>query len=477
MTIENIDISAAIERVKQQMKDDSGMSAATRSLVELLVLIVTLLHNRLGLSSRNSSKPPSTDPNREKPPRKKSEKKRGGQPGHEGTTLTKVNNPDVIEELYVDQQALPKQKYRKVGYESRQVFDIQISRVVTEYRAEVVVDELGNRFIAQFPAGVTQPVQYGSAVKAHAVYMSQFQLLPYDRIKDYFSEQVDLPLSAGTLFNFNQRAYELLEPFEALAKKKLIDSSVAHADETGINIDGNRRWLHCFSTEHWTMLFPHAKRGCDAFDALGILPNFNGTLCHDHWKPYYKYSCAHALCNAHHLRELTCAFEQYNQQWAKAMQDLLEEINTKTNEAGGELSPQYQEACRIRYRKIINEGELECPLSEKERNTGQRGRIKKEKPRNLLERLRDYEDDVLRFMSTVEVPFTNNQGEQDLRMTKVQQKISGCFRSMEGAKIFCRIRSYLSTSRKHAISATTALDLLFQGKLPDFDSCLNIPAE
>ncbi len=477
MTIENIDISASLERVKQQMKDDPGMSQATRSLIELLVLIVTLLLHRLGLNSRNSSKPPSTDPNRIKPTRTRTGKKRGGQPGHEGTTLIKVDNPDIIEELCVDQTALPKGKYNKVGYESRQVFDIQISRVVTEYRAEIVEDETGSRFVAQFPAGITQQVQYGSGVKAHAVYMSQFQLLPYDRVGDYFSEQVDLPLSAGTLFNFNQRAYELLESFEELAKKKLIDSAVAHADETGININGSRRWLHCFSNEHWTMLFPHEKRGCEAFDAFGILPNFNGTLCHDHWKPYYKYPCEHALCNAHHLRELTCAFEQYNQPWAKSMQDLLEEINIQTNEAGGVLNQQLQDAYRIRYRKIINEGDLECPLPEETRNEGQRGRTKKEKPRNLLERLRDYEDDVLRFMSDPKVPFTNNQGEQDLRMTKVQQKISGCFRSTDGAKIFCRIRSYLSTCRKHAISATTALELLFQGKLPDFNSCLNPPAE
>ncbi len=453
------------------------MSATTRSLIELLMLIVTLLLNRLGLNSRNSSKPPSTDPNREKSARKKGEKKPGGQLGHKGTTLTKVDQPDIIEELSVDKKSLPKGKYKNVGYESRQVFDIQITRVITEYRAEILEDETGGRFVAEFPVGVTQPAQYGSGVKAHAVYMSQFQLLPYDRITDYFSEQVDLPLSAGTLFNFNQRAYELLESFEEMAKKKLTESTVAHADETGINIDGKRRWLHCFSSEYWTMLFPHEKRGSEAFDALDILPHFTGILCHDHWKAYYKYPCQHALCNAHHLRELTCASEQYGQQWAKTMQDLLEEINVKAHEAGGVLDPQTQAAYRIQYRKIINEGETECPPPEENPNKKKRGRPKRTKPRNLLERLRDYEDDALRFMTAPEVPFTNNQGEQDLRMTKVQQKISGCFRSMDGAKIFCRIRSYLSTCRKHAISATTALDLLFQGKLPDFDSRLNSPPE
>ncbi len=207
-------------------------------------------------------------------------------------------------------------------------------------------------------------------------------------------------------------------------------------------------------------------------EALGILPQFTGTLCHDHWKPYYKYDCHHALCNAHHLRELTHAFEQDQQKWAKAMQDLLKEINAKTLEAGGALTPDSQEAYRLKYRIIIGEGNAESPPPDDPRKTGQRGRIKRSKSRNLLERLRDYEDDVLRFMCSPEVPFTNNQGERDIRMTKVQQKISGCFRSMEGAKIFCRVRSYLSTCKKQGISATTALALLFQGKLPDFDSGL-----
>lgn len=472
MTIENIDVTATLKRVRNQMENDTSISETTRSLIDVLVLIVTLLANRLGLNSRNSSKPPSSDPNRKKTPRNVTGKKRGGQNGHEGATLIKVNDPDVVEEISIDQRTLPKGEYTPAGYESRQVFDIEISRKVTEYRSEILEDSKGNRFVAEFPEGVTQPTQYGSGVKAHAVYMSQFQLLPYERIRDYFSEQMSFPLSAGTLFNFNQSAYELLEQFEALAKQKLTESTVAHADETGMNVDGKRKWLHCFSNDLWTLLFPHEHRGVDAMVAMGILPYYKGTLCHDHWKSYYLFHCLHALCNAHHLRELTSAFEQDSQQWAKAMQALLEEINVKTIEANGVLAPEAQDDYRLKYRKIISDGDGECPPPKDDRKEGQRGRIKRTKSRNLLERLRDYEDDVLRFMCSAEVPFTNNQGERDLRMTKVQQKISGCFRSMEGAKIFCRIRSYLSTCKKQGISATTALELLFQGKLPDFDSCL-----
>ena len=201
---------------------------------------------------------------------------------------------------------------------------------------------------------------------------------------------------------------------------------------------------------------------------MGILPGFKGTLCHDHWKPYYKYDCTHALCNAHHLRELTRAFEQDDQKWAQKLKNLLETINCKVTDAGGALDAQESQKYRLKYRAILKEGESECPEPVEPQKKGKRGRIKKSKSRNLLERLRDYEQDALRVMDNQIVPFTNNPGENDIRMTKVQQKISGCFRSIGGAKIFCRIRSYLSTCRKQGVKASHALDLLFNGKLPDF---------
>jgi len=303
MKIENIDIQATIEKAQAVIYQDEHMSSATKSMFEVLILIIGLLANRINLNSTNSSKPPSSDPNRKKKPKPKSGRNKGGQKDHVGTTLKKVDDPDII------------------------------------------------------------------------------------------------------------------EPMKAAA--------VAHADETGINMSGDRFWLHCVSNDFWTFYYPHEKRGTEAFEAIGVLPGLRGILCHDHWKPYYKLDCIHALCNGHHLRELTRAWEQDDQQWAQDMKDLLEKINAKVN----------------------------------------RCRIKKSKSRNLLERLRDFEDDVLRFMENEQVAFSNNLGENGIRMTKVQQKISGCFRSIEGAKIFCRIRSYLSTCRKQGIKASHALDLLFNGKL------------
>lgn len=405
------------------------------------------------------------DPNRKRK-QKNGDKKRGGQNGHKGFRLEKVKNPDRIKVLKVNKMTLPSGEYKEVGFESRQVVDIEIKKTVTEYRAQILANAKGKRYIASFPKGIINDIQYGNSIKAHAVYMSQFQLVPYNRIQDYFVEQMNISISAGSIFNFNQEAYDHLQHFDEVAKKKLNQSEVLHSDETGINIDGKRKWLHSASSNLWTYFYPHNKRGSEAMDDIGIIPSFSGVLCHDHWKPYYNYKCNHSLCNAHHLRELERAIEQDDQKWAKKMQEFLLFTNDYVNKSGGVLSKKSSEAQRKKYKEILEEAKKECP--EPPKIIGKRGKTKKSKSRNLLERFINYEDDVLRFMENTNVPFTNNLGENDLRMTKVQQKISGCFRSLEGAYIFCRLRGYLSTCRKHGMKISDGLKLLFEGKLPDF---------
>ncbi len=468
MKINGIDVDAALKKVETVLSEEKGLSPVVRSMIELLVLLITLLVSRLNLNSNNSSKPPSSDLNRKKVSKAKGDKKAGGQKGRVGVTLQKVDEPDKIEVIKLDRKKLPPGSYKEVGYESRQVFDIDISRIVTEYQAEILEDNKGNQFVAPFPKGVTKAVQYGTSLKAHSVYMSQFQLIPYRRIQEYFREQLGIPVSEGSIYNFNQEAYGLLEAFEGKVKAELAGSDLLHVDETGININGDNRWLHCTSNGLWTYFFPHEKRGTDAMDAVGILPKFRGILCHDHWKPYYTYGCTHALCNAHHVRELEGVWEEDKQQWAKDTKSLLEEMHRAVNEAGGLLEAGESEKYRQRYRSILKNADAECPEPEETNRKGKRGRVKRTKARNLLKRLIEYEDDVLRFMDNKIVPFTNNLGENDIRMTKVQQKISGCFRSMEGAKIFCRVRSYLSTCRKQGVSSSHALEILFRGALPDF---------
>lgn len=468
MKIDSIDVDAAIDNVKQLLNKDAGLSPALKSAMEVLILLVSVLLNRTTLNSKNSSKPPSSDPNRLKQSRKKSEKSSGAQKGHVGSTLEKIADPDEIEVIKIDKRTLPKGDYTDVGYESRQVFDIVFSRQVTEYQAQVLEDAQGKRFVAAFPEGVTKAVQYGKQLKAHAVYLSQYQLLPYKRVQEYFSDQLQIPISEGSIYNFNVQAYTLLTDFEKLSQQQLIQASLNHVDETGININGKRHWLHCASNLQWTHYFPHEKRGLEAMNEAGILPEFKGILCHDHWKPYYRFNVTHSLCNAHHLRELTRAWEQDSQQWAQSMEQLLRDINHAVENSGGSLSKTDSEKYRKKYRRLLQLAEEECPPPERPQGKVKRGRLKRSKARNLLERLSNYEADVLRFMDNPIVPFTNNQGERDIRMTKVQQKISGCFRSIQGAQIFCRIRGYLSTCRKQDISSTKAMALLFDGKLPDF---------
>lgn len=468
MKIKNLSITETLKNAEELLEADQHISPALKAMVKLLITIITLLSGRLSLNSRNSSKPPSSDPNKKKNGKNKGVKnKPGGQPGRIGINLKPIDDPDKIVTIKCDKRRLPRGDYRETGFEARQVVDLEISCLVTEYRAQILEDAFGKQYVANFPEGITRPIQYGQSVKSHAVYLSQFQLIPYERVADYFMNEANMPVSVGSLFNFNHEAFERLESFDTLAKEKLIRAPLLHADETGINVSGKRIWLHSASNERWVYFYPHEKRGHEAMDAIGILPKFQGVLLHDHWKPYYTYTaCIHALCNAHHIRELQWVIDNPGYAWAQKLQDLLLKINEKVKASTPQvLDSKTAHVYRERYRQILEEGILEMPISKTEEK--KRGRQKKEKALNLLERLKNYEADVLRFMVKDYIPFTNNQGENDIRMTKVQQKISGCFKSMEGAKIFCRIRSYLLTAQKHGVLPAKALKLLFDGKLPE----------
>lgn len=466
-------ITKTIADATALLEQEKIASPSLKAMFQLLLTLITLLAERLSLNSRNSSKPPSSDPNRKKKRKTKNGNKRkpGGQLGRNGTNLEPVNDPDTIIPVKLDKRTLPRGQYHDVGFEARQVVELEISRIVTEYRAQILEDERGKRFIASFPEGVTRPIQYGQSVKSHSVYLSQYQLIPYERVSDYFNNEAGIAISVGSIFNFNQEAFDKLEFFDSFVKQKLISSLFIHADETGINVNGKRIWLHCAVNDRWTHFYPHEKRGAEAMDSIGILPNFSGKLIHDHWKPYYIYTtCEHGLCNAHHIRELEWVIDNHPQfTWAKQMQDLLLEIRNAVDKTDkNSLDDESARSYRLHYREIIKMGEQQMPLPPPDfGQPKKKGREKKTKERNLLERLRDFENDTLLFMVVSYVQFTNNNGENAIRMTKVQQKISGCFRSMDGAKIFCRIRSYLLTAQKHNVTPTEALETLFSGKLPE----------
>jgi len=316
----NVNISNSIEEARALLAKEKNISSALRVSIELILTLITLMVAKKGLNSKNSSIPPSQDPNREKKSRAKGERKAGGQKGHKGTTLKAVEEPDEIKVIKNDRRKLPKGEYKVVGYEKRQVFDIDISTVVTEYQAEILEDIKGKRFTAPFPEEVKSKVQYGLGVKANAVYMSQYQLVPYNRVEEHFAEQMNLGISAGTIYNFNVEAYEKLALFEAWLINSMRKEPLLHADETGVNIAGKRNWLHCTSNVKYTYYRVDEKRGQEAMDRAGVLPNFKGILVHDHWKPYYKYKeITHALCNAHHIRELQGIIDQDKKEWAKEL--------------------------------------------------------------------------------------------------------------------------------------------------------------
>jgi len=361
------------------------------------------------------------------------------------------------------------------GYEKRQVFELPPIKVeVAEHRAEKkLCPHCGHLNKALFPEEVQQPVQYGPHLKAIAVYLSQYQLLPYERTRELFADLFDHQLSQATLVNANKSCYEILEPVEEKIKEQVITSAVVHFDETGLHINGKREWLHVASTERLTFYALHAKRGCEAMDEIGILPKFQGTAVHDFWKPYFKYLCQHALCNAHHLRELTCILEQDKQDWPQDMIDLLLRIKKNVEERkaiANQLDPTQIKSFEERYEEIIEKGLAEDPLPTLQNQPKKRGRKKQSKAKNLLDRLKEYRRQTLAFMYNFSIPFDNNQGEQDIRMMKVQQKISGTFRSVQGAKTFCRIRGYISTVRKNSLSVINAIQAVFQGN-PFIPAC------
>lgn len=416
----------------------------------------------VGTDSSNSHLPPSQDPYRVKNTCKFDGRKPGGQPGHKGRKLTPFETPDRIIELKVN-EALLTPGAELVGVKKAQVVEIESRRVVIEYRAPVYRLADGSEITSEFPKGVSWDIQYGKSVKALVAYSSAYQLMPYRRIVNLFSDQLQVPISEGSVYNFLKEAYDRLEPFEGWLKTVLLAEALLHVDETGININGKNNWIHTVATSRHTLLAPHAKRGRDAIDAIGVLPEYKGLVCHDCWSSYFAYDDAtHVLCNAHIMRELKGAEEKYGCRWAKWMHALFKAMYKICEDGGGSAPPQMRQKLRTRYRTILTRGEGECEVKKAQ------GKQKRTKPQNLLIRLREHEDAVLRFLEDPVIPFTNNLAENALRMTKVQQKVSGCFRTMEGAKYFCRIRSYLSTCQKNSVSPAEALGRLFDDKWPDF---------
>lgn len=454
----------AVIDLLEQLTDTNEMLVQQ---VTALKIRVSELENQLAKDSHNSSKPPSSDGLKKQTTslRQPSKRKVGGQRGRLGRTLKQVANPDHVVHYKVTccstcGHSLSETEPKAIS--KRQVFDIPAVRIeVTEHQAEIKqcpMCHATNK--ASFPNDITQPAQYGVRIKSQVVYLMNQHLLPYERTAEIMSDFYGQKISAGTLYSINQSCHELLKESMEQIRQHIIASVVAHFDESGLRVANCTQWLHSAGTDEWTYYTIHPKRGTAAMNEAAVLPVFVNIAVHDHWKPYFHYSCLHALCNSHHLRELTFIHEQLHQAWALDMKKLLLKIKEivyqhqcrgKTGLARSQL-----ESFEQRYEKIIAAGLKENPVSDSRRR-----RPKRSKALNLLIRLKQYRQQTLRFMYDFRVPFDNNLAERDIRMIKLQQKISGCFRIQLGAEMFCRIRSYISSAKKQDRNLLDALQLVF----------------
>lgn len=449
--------NAVIEHYGEQM---SNLSEQVKS-----------LRDRLAKDSHNSHLPPSSDRfvRKAKSLRQRSEKKSGGQAGHPGSSLPFSSAPDEIIELQVEQCEVCQQDLHAVaacGRERRQVVDLPSPRVVVqEYRAEQKrCPHCQQITIAPFPAGVQAPVQYGPHVGATTVYLVQQQLLPLARTCEVMRDLLGVQMSEGTVSDLIQRCAGELANVEQQITEALKETEIIHQDETGLYVAGKRHWMHVTCTPTLTHYHVDVSRGQRALEAIGILAHFTGISIHDGWGSYFLYGGEHAACLVHVLRDLVFLAEQ-GVQWAAALKTLLLDMKKATEQAREQgkrwLDPLEVVDWEAQFLRLLDEGDQAHPRATAP--PGQRGRCKHSEARNLLDRLRKQQKAVLTFLEDLRVDFDNNLAERDLRMVKVQQKVSGCFRSIAGAQAFARIRGYLSTLRKQGRPLLSSLQATLSG--------------
>jgi len=460
-------ISDGVARLEALIATLQTQNAELRALTVAQNARIAELERQLGLNSGNSGKPPSSDGLKKKPVRvsslrERSGKKTGGQKGHPGRTLSRTETPDATIDHFPDTCAAcggPLNETMATGHTARQVFDLPEPQplIVTEHRAHACCcARCGMETRAAFPEGVTAPVQYGPRIAGIVVYLLHFQFLPEQRLAALMADLFGVHLVTATIASMSRNCAARFQGFVAALRDHVAAAAVKHMDETGFRIGGKTQWLHIASTVWLTFYRVSPKRG-------SLLDNVLGIVVHDHWKPYYTLKgVLHALCNAHHLRELQALVEIEKEDWARRMQRLLRRACHATNlarEQGVTLSPQLISLIERYYDAILTEGFAFHDAQPALISTARKrlGRKPRRVGHNLLLRLSTRKADVLRFQSDPTVPFTNNLAERDGRMMKLRQKISGGFRSMEGAEDFSIIRSLISTARKQGWDILQAL--------------------
>lgn len=431
---------------------------------------VSSLEQGLNKNSKNSHQPPSSE-GLKKPPRQSSKSKRkpGGQIGHVGQTLKFSDNPDKIIQHGADEcQACGESLVKVAGAIIARCQEIEIpekpGQVIEHQRLEKSCPGCGHLNQGQWPAHLSGNVQYGRRFKAFCIYLMVYQLLPYQRTAELLETLFGYQPGGGSLKRMLDQAYAALEQIEGAIKAAIRGSPVGHGDETSIRVEGYTRWLHVFSTLSYTYYYWSRHRGQKAHQADGLLADYDGIVMHDAYRSYFGHTYEHALCNAHLLRELQAIYEaDQSQRWTLHLMRLLRTAWAwvkRAKQAGDtQLPVADQDRILALFDQIVTQADQQNPP--RPRQSGQRGRVAQSNARNLLDRIIQYKAAYLRFVIDFRVPFDNNLAERDLRMSKLQQKISGCFRTPQGADFFCRVRGYISTLRKQGHDLLSALYSLY----------------
>ena len=422
-----------------QLASDGKVGPESRALIEALlmlmqVLMAVFMEKNTRKSSANSSKPSSQTEKDERAV------------GHAGThTKGKAYDPSpsantgTVETVQVSKVGACEEcgedlrTVRPEGHERRTQIDIVFETVVSHVDAEIKsCPHCGSQTRAPFPETYCGPVQYGGGIKAYALNLLIAQMISLKRVQHSIQSLIGLAISEATILKYVLQLHLALERWEGLAIERILTHPSMHVDETSIRVDKRNHWIHVCSAGDITLKFVHEKRGLEAMAAIGIIPRYGGVIVHDCWASYLSYEhCGHALCGAHLLRELTFIVESNGYAWAKNMKRLLQQTCHRVSRRKRKrLTPREYERLQQHYRNILTRGERELPPIPAKQN-GKRGRIAKSDAHNLWERMKEHEGAVLIFAKDSNVPFTNNRAERDLRMSKVKQKVSGCFRKAE----------------------------------------------
>jgi hypothetical protein len=456
----------------KQLSNDGKVTPEVGTLFQAMIMLFELLiavfmEKKTQKNSRNSSKPSSQTGKDETSIQSKTKGKGKEQNGALSGNTRTVETTQVAKVFSCESCGEALEDTPVTEHERRTKIDIIFEKVVSHVDAEIkVCPRCNSRNKGHFPKEMSGPLQYGPGIKGYVVNLLVAQMISLKRVQQMIRTLIGQVLSEASILKYVMQLHHALEAWEASSIEQLLQMPTIHVDETSLRVDRKNHWIHVSSAGDITLKFLHPKRGQDAIEAIGIIPRYCGVIIHDCWQSYLSYDhLCHSLCGSHLLRELTFIVDSNSYAWAAKMKRLLQETCVKISKCSSkQLTEQEYKNLRKRYRNILTRGEKELPPIPPKQN-GKRGRVAKSDAHNLWERLKLHETAVLLFAKVSFVPFTNNRAERDLRMSKVKQKVSGCFRTKKYAEAYCRISSYLQTMANKGYNPLVAIQMAFSGQL------------